>query len=58
MSLTAVDLPGPGIVRLSVIDHSLRHTTLGSLRAGDAVHVEGDMLAKHLKRLAAPLLKT
>jgi riboflavin synthase len=58
VSLTVVDLPGPGILRISVIDHTLRHTTLGSLRAGDAVHLEADILAKHLKRLAAPLLKT
>lgn len=58
VSLTVVDLPVPGQLRVSIIEHTLRHTTLGSLRAGDRVHLEADMLAKHLKRLAAPLLKT
>lgn len=58
VSLTVVDLPGENVLRVSVIDHSLRHTTLGSLRPGDAVHLEADFLAKHLKRLAAPLLKS
>jgi riboflavin synthase len=58
VSLTVVDLPGEGILRISVIEHSLRHTTLVSLRPGDAVHLEADFLAKHLKRLAAPLLKS
>ncbi len=58
VSLTVVDLPGERLLRISVIDHTLRHTTLGSLRPGDAVHLEADLLAKHLKRLAAPLLKS
>lgn len=58
VSLTVVDLPAPSLLRVSIIDHTLRHSTLGSLRAGDRVHLEADMLAKHLKRLAAPLLKT
>lgn len=58
VSLTVVDLPAANVLRLSVIDHSLQHTTLGSLRPGSRVHLEADVLAKHLKRLAAPLLKT
>lgn len=58
VSLTVQDLPEPGVVRISVIDHTLHHTTLGTLRAGDGVHLEADILAKHLKRLAAPLLQT
>jgi len=56
VSLTVNALPSPGVLQLSIIEHTLRHTTLGSLRAGDRVHVEADMLAKHLQRLAAPLL--
>jgi riboflavin synthase len=56
VSLTVVELPEPTLLRLSIIEHTLRHTTLGALRAGDRVHLEADMLAKHLKRLAAPLL--
>lgn len=58
VSLTVQDLPEPGVLRVSIIEHSLRHTTLGTLRAGDVVHLEADILAKHLKRLAAPLLQT
>lgn len=58
VSLTVNALPRPGVVQLSVIDHTLRHTTLGALGPGDAVHLEADVLAKHLRRLAAPLLQT
>ncbi len=58
VSLTVVELPAPRVLRVSVIDHTLRHTTLGALREGDAVQLEADILAKHLKRLAAPLLQS
>jgi riboflavin synthase len=56
VSLTVNALPQPGVLQLSIIDHTLRHTTLGRLAAGDRVQLEADVLAKHLKRLAAPLL--
>lgn len=56
VSLTVVDLPEPGVLRLSIIEHTMRHTTLGTLAPGSVVHLEADILAKHLKRLAAPLL--
>lgn len=56
VSLTVVDLPTTGVLRLSIIEHTMRHTTLGTLAAGSVVHLEADILAKHLKRLAAPLL--
>ncbi len=58
VSLTVVELPSSNVMRISIIEHTMRHTTLGSLRVGHRVHLEGDILAKHLKRLAAPLLKT
>ncbi len=58
VSLTVNALPRPGVLQLSVIEHTMRHNTLGALRAGDAVQLEADFLAKHLKRLAAPLLHT
>lgn len=51
VSLTVNALPGPDRVQLSLIEFTLRHTTLGDLVAGDAVHVEGDMIGKHVKRL-------
>ncbi len=58
VSLTVNALPRPGVLQVSVIEHTVRHTTLGALRPGDAVHLEADILAKYLKRLAAPLLNT
>ena len=51
VSLTVNELPAPGIVQLSLIDFTLRHTTLGALSAGDRVHVEADMLGKYVQRL-------
>ena len=56
VSLTVNSLPSPGVLQLSIIEHTLSHTTLGSLRPGDRVQLEADILAKHLKRLSAPLL--
>jgi len=54
VSLTVNALPAPGTVQLSIIEYTLRHTTLGERRAGDAVHVEADIIAKHVQRLLAP----
>ena len=51
MSLTVNDLPAPGILQVSLIDYTMRHTTLGTLTAGDEVHVEADMLGKYVQRL-------
>jgi riboflavin synthase len=54
VSLTVNALPAPGILQVSLIDHSARHTTLGALRTGDAVHVEADMVGKYVRQLVAP----
>ena len=51
VSLTVNDLPAPGTVQVSLIDYTIRHTTLGALAAGDEVHVEADMLGKYVQRL-------
>jgi riboflavin synthase len=51
VSLTVNDLQAPGGVQLSLIDYTLRHTTLGTLVPGDQVHVEADMLGKYVHRL-------
>jgi len=51
VSLTVNDLPAPRVLQLSLIDYTLRHTTLGDLEAGDGVHVEADMLGKYVQRL-------
>ena len=55
VSLT-VDALRPDGVQLSIIEYTRRHTTLGALQAGAAVHVEADMLAKHVARLVEPRL--
>lgn len=51
VSLTITGLPATDTVQLSIIDHTRRHTTLGALKPGDGVHVEADLIAKHVKRL-------
>ncbi|HVE78540.1 MAG TPA: riboflavin synthase [Gemmatimonadaceae bacterium] len=51
VSLTVNAIPAPEVVQLSLIEYSLRHTTLGGLAAGTRVHVEADMVAKHVRRL-------
>lgn len=54
VSLTVNALPSPGILQLSLIAHTARHTTLGALHAGDQVHVEADMVGKYVRQLVAP----
>jgi riboflavin synthase len=56
VSLTVNELK-PGGLQLSLIDYTLRHTTLGDLRAGSRVHVEADVIAKHVRRLLEPYLR-
>ena len=51
VSLTVNARPAPGVLQVSLIDHTLRHTTLGGLRPGDGVHLEGDILGKYVRRL-------
>jgi riboflavin synthase len=51
VSLTVNDLPAPGVLQVSLIDYTMRHTTLGTLSTGDEVHVEADMLGKYVQRL-------
>jgi riboflavin synthase len=54
VSLTVNALPAPGILQLSLIEYTWTHTTLGALRAGEAVHVEADMIGKYVRQLVAP----
>ena len=54
VSLTVNALPAEDLLQLSLIEYTLRHTTLGALRAGDRVHVEGDIVGKYVQRLTAP----
>jgi riboflavin synthase len=56
VSLTINDQPAADVVQLSLIEHTLRQTTLAELRPGDAVHVEADLMGKYAHRLLAPYL--
>jgi riboflavin synthase len=51
VSLTVNGLPGPELVQVSLIPFTREQTTLGALRAGDRVHVEGDVLGKYVRQL-------
>jgi riboflavin synthase len=51
VSLTVNALTEPRLVEVAIIEFTASHTTLGALAVGDQVHVEGDMLAKHVRRL-------
>src|SRR3954469_10398748 len=53
VSLTVNDLFNDGI-ELSLIEYTLRHTTLAELKAGDEVNVEADMMGKYVQRLFQP----
>jgi len=56
VSLTVNDVDG---ARFSVclIPHTLEVTTLGTLRSGDAVNIEVDLIARYLERLIDPELQ-
>ena len=54
VSLTVNAIPGPGVVQVSLIPYTRDHTTLGKLKAGDQVHVEGDVLGKFVRQLMQP----
>ena len=56
VSLTVNALPAPGVVQLSIIEYTRRHTTLGDRAPGDPVHVEADVIGKYVQRLLAPYL--
>jgi riboflavin synthase len=51
VSLTINDLPGPDLVQIALIPFTRAHSTLGTLRVGDRVHVEGDVLGKYVRQL-------
>ena len=54
VSLTVNALPARAVVQVSLIEHTLRHTTLGALDVGSPVHVEGDVIGKYVQRLMEP----
>jgi riboflavin synthase len=50
VSLTVARL-GKTFFEIALIPHTAERTTLGSLRAGDAVNVEVDIIAKYVERI-------
>jgi riboflavin synthase alpha subunit len=52
VALTVAGLHGEGI-EIALVPFTLEHTTLASLRPGDEVNVEVDVLAKYAERLAS-----
>ncbi len=53
VSLTVNAVPAPGRVQVALIPFTREQTTLGGLRAGDRVHVEGDLIGKVVRQLVA-----
>jgi len=51
VSLTVSAVTGPGSVEVALIPYTREHTTLGRLRVGDRVNVEGDLIGKYLRQL-------
>jgi riboflavin synthase len=58
VSLTVNALPEDRVAQISLIEFTLRHTTLGALRPGARVHVEADMIGKYVRRLLVPYTET
>lgn len=57
VSLTIARLdraPGGAIIMIALVPHTLDRTTLGRARAGQAVNVECDVLAKYVENLLQP----
>lgn len=51
VSLTVNAMPEPNVVQVALIPYTLEHTTLGKLKTGDKVHLEGDMIGKFVRQL-------
>lgn len=51
VSLTVNGIPSPGIIQVSLIPFTFKHTTLGELQPGSRVHLEGDTIGKYVARI-------
>jgi riboflavin synthase len=56
VSLTVNAIPNEHTIQLSLIDFTLKATTLGALRVGHRVQVEADVIGKYVQRLVTPHL--
>lgn len=54
VSLTVADL-GRNRFSVAIIPHTAQVTTLGTLRVGDYVNIETDMLGKYVERFVTPI---
>ncbi len=52
VSMTVNAMTPPDGIQLSVIPVTMAHTTLGELVPGSLVHVEGDVVGKHVRAMA------
>jgi len=53
ISLTVNRLDAPDRCEVAIIPHTWTHTNLSRLEPGDPVNVEGDMMAKYVRRILA-----
>jgi riboflavin synthase len=51
VSLTVNAMPNPDVIQISLIPFTLQHTSLADRKAGDRVHLEGDVIAKYVASL-------
>jgi riboflavin synthase len=51
VSLSVYLRPGPTRARVALCPFTLQHTTLAELRAGDAVHLEADVIGRYVQAL-------
>lgn len=54
ISLTVASLPAPAVFSVAIIPHTFENTNLGTAKAGDAVNLEFDVLAKYVENLIKP----
>jgi riboflavin synthase len=54
VSLTVNALPSGGVLQVSIIEYTERHTTLGRARPGLVVHLEADVIGKYVDSLVRP----
>lgn len=57
VSLTVNALPAPDACQVSLIPHTRAVTTLGELKVGDPVHLEGDMVGRYVRQFVQPWQK-
>jgi riboflavin synthase len=53
ISLTVASITAEGAFTIAIIPHTLTHTNLQQVRAGDHVNLEVDILARYVERLMA-----